>query len=388
MNKKKRREVLELSLLENPKMETQVKERTYKIVLRVVFISVLFLLLISGYVFQFSSNLVPKLGNYFVGTFNASNFYDANNCDLILIKKYDKKTDAKIGDVVCFSNNIEKGSGKLISKSGDIFTIETKDGKNKNISYSTVIGRQFKTVAVLGFFVEFITSYYGIITFSVVLIAYIAFITFSRINFENTKQGKLLYRKFRQAQKEEKNRLKLLKKLKSIEGINYIIASMLDGNYEQNKTKIIAFNQETKLALKDEYKYILGVIHDEYLTKKDLSREEKKRITSLIELLCLPKDFDLDIEYMSIDLLLKTHLVDFDAKSFSNSAIEFLSSNLDDDDLLNFGSILYILLYRNKKFRGDLKEVAVKFSEVVEKSNNLDKDVVVGVSKSINNLIK
>ena len=53
---------------------------------------------------------------------------------------------------------------------------------------NSIEGKQIKTISFLGYIVEFIGSYYGIIIFNLILIAYISYITFSRINYENTKK--------------------------------------------------------------------------------------------------------------------------------------------------------------------------------------------------------
>ena len=99
--------------------------------------------------------------------------------------------------------------------------------------------------------------------------------------------------------------------------------------------------------LKEKYKYILAEIHDAYLGKKDLSKEEKRRITAITELMTVPKDFDLDMEYMLIDLNLKSALVDFDLDLFVESSKGFIDGCDHRSDLVNFSSVLYILVYKN-----------------------------------------
>jgi len=121
MNKKTIGEEVELTLLDNPKNETQVKEKTQKIVLRVIVIGVLFALLVFGYIFKFSANYYPKFFSCkFTGIFSASNYYNANSCDLIIIKPYKNISEAKKGDIVFFSTNIEEGSGKLVNIDGNV----------------------------------------------------------------------------------------------------------------------------------------------------------------------------------------------------------------------------------------------------------------------------
>ena len=100
-----------------------------------------------------------------------------------------------------------------------------------------------------------------------------------------------------------------------------------------------------------------------------------------MELMCVACDVDNDIEYMVTDLILKTPLILFDYKNFNKSAVEFLSSHLDDDDLLNFGSILYVLLYNNPKYRKDLEETVNVFLQKAQYSDPCKKSKHSGNSR-------
>lgn len=388
MNKKTRREVVELTLLDDPKNETQVKDKTQKIILRVVLIGILFALLIFGYIFKFSAGYYPKFFSYkFTGVFNSSNYYNVDNCDLIIIKPYKNTANIEEGDIVFFSTNIEEGSGKLVNIDNDVLEIETKIGVVKRVSETSVVGKQYKTIAVLGFFVAFVNSYYGIIAFTLLLIAYVAYITFSRINYENTDHGRMLYKEYKKHQAEEKRRIKLLENLDS--NINYDIQKILEGSFEENKQKLLEFNLDKKATLKDKYKYVLSSIHDAYLTKSELTREEVKYITSVVELMCVPISFDEDIEYMLNDLILKKELEDFDIVNFKKSASEFINGEIKAGYMLSFGTVLYILVYKNKKLRNEhMKEIIQEYKLKAIKIEKEEKTVLVGIANSVRELLK
>lgn len=388
MKKKDRAKVRELSLLENPNQETQVKDKAFKVFVRVTIITLLFALLIFGYAIKFSVNSYTTFfGIKFTGTVNAKQFYKAKNCDLIVAKPYEKITDIDIGDIICYATNLEKGSGEVVSYRGGVFEIKTND-EMKRISQNSIVGKQVNTIRFIGVLVEFIGSYYGIITFNAILIGYVLYLTFSRINYENTAKGIYLYNKFKQLKEEEKERAKAIRKLGGVETISLEVIELISGDYNQNVNNIIKFKNEEKISLKDKYKYILNLLHDNYLPKKELSKEEKKHITSLIELMCVAGDIDSDIEYMITDLILKTKLVSFDVKSFNKSVIDFLSLNLDDDDLLNLGSILYVLIYNNAKYRKDLEQIVNVFLQKAQYSDRPERDVVFKVALSMVNMIK
>ena len=80
MNKKERRAIVNNSLLDNPNMETQAKEKPHKIVLRTVFLVVLFALLFISYIFNFATDLYPEgLNTYCTAEFNVENHYNASS---------------------------------------------------------------------------------------------------------------------------------------------------------------------------------------------------------------------------------------------------------------------------------------------------------------------
>ena len=389
MNKKDRKKVVEWSLLENPNKETQVSDNSLKVILRVIIIALLLSLLVLGYSIKFSFGSYLQFFNVkLTGTINAENFYEVDNCDLIVVKPYENIADANIGDVVCYATSIEKGSGKIVNFRNDLFELQVND-EIKKISRNAIVGEQIKTRPVLGLFVQIIGSDYGLIVANIILIAYVAYITFSRINYENTSKGVYLYKKFRQEQKEERKRVKLLKSVNADDSVKVLeVINLLSGNFDENLQSLNNFNPVAKISLKDKYKYVLSEIHDSYLGKESLTKEEKKHITSLIELMCVPSDIDPDIEYMVVDLILKTGLVGFDYKNFNASAVKFLSSQLDDDDLLNFGSILYALVYNNKKYRKNLSEVAEVLLQKSQYLERKDRETVFGTALAIISLIK
>ena len=103
----------------------------------------------------------------------------------------------------------------------------------------------------------------------------------------------------------------------------------------------------------------------------------------------VPKDFDLDMEYMLIDLNLKSALVDFDLDLFVESSKEFIDGCDHRSDLVNFSSVLYILVYKNPKIRDEkLKEIIEKYHQKIEEFGGEDEDSQNNTTKAILNLIK
>ena len=365
ISNKENNEAIEVSLLDGPDVETQVKEKPFKIAARIVAILVLFILLIASYVLKFSVDLYPdSVDKFYISSFKTESFYQTKSCDLIVVRPYENVKDAKVGDIIFYSSNIEKGSAKLVAFDNDILELEQNDGSIKRVSIYSVIGQHVKNIPVVGFIIAFLDSYYGIISLSLILIAYIAYLTFSRINFENTLHGKKLYTMLRKEQAEERARRKLLRQIKDIEGINLVVASILDGDYDENKKRFAEFNYGVKGDSKEKFKYILTAVHEGYLPKKTLNRTEKRQITAVLELMFESKSFDADIEYMLVDLALKIHLHDFCKREYTENAKRFVEECNDGHTLAFFGSVLYVLIYQNSRIRDEeTKELALLYRQ-------------------------
>ena len=125
MRRNKNVEVVQ-SLLENPNMETQTKDKSYRLVLRVLAILLLFVAIVFGYLSKFTVDFFP---NYFsrkcTGMFNANDFYEADNYDLVVFEPYGDDADIKIGDIVVYSSNLGKGSGKVVKYDHGVVELET-----------------------------------------------------------------------------------------------------------------------------------------------------------------------------------------------------------------------------------------------------------------------
>ena len=116
ISNKENNEAIEVSLLDGPDVETQVREKPFKIAARIVAILVLFILLIASYVLKFSVDLYPdSVDKFYISSFKTESFYQTKSCDLIVVRPYENVKDAKVGDIIFYSSNIEKGSAKLVA---------------------------------------------------------------------------------------------------------------------------------------------------------------------------------------------------------------------------------------------------------------------------------
>ena len=212
---KERKQVVNKSLLENPDMETQANFSPYIIFLHAFILIILFSLLVMGYVLLFSpSKRATFSSKVYEGSFKEDVYYNADSCDLVVIKVYKDSRLAKKGDIVAYATNIEKGSGVLLSIDRDYVDIQKSSGEIIRVTVLSIIGKQIKTVPILGFFPAFLSSYFGVGILTAIIIVYIAIITFTRINYENTEEGKALFKQYKISQKEDKHRKSLLLKLK------------------------------------------------------------------------------------------------------------------------------------------------------------------------------
>lgn len=378
------------TLLDSPYEETQIKDRAGLIVLRVVVIALLFYFLIVSCVFNFTAKIYSSGFNYYLASnLNPSKYHNAKSCDLLVIKSYNDDFKMKNGDIVFYETNAGTGSGELISCSKDVCEILINGDQTKYISEKFVVGKQIKSIRVLGFPIAFLDSYYGIASCLILLLAYSAYITFSRVNYENTVHGRKLYRRFRKEQKEEKERKKILKLLNNDADISLKITNMLEGKYNENKERFLKFDYETKGSLKEKYKYLLSEIHEAYLIKEKLTKTEKRQITSIIELVFDAGGIDEDMEYMLIDLALKTKLEGFEEDVFFQNAVEFVQDTEHKTYLLNFASLLYVLIYKNGGFdKENVLRVANVYDNKIQELDDSELKDGTGLVESISKLLK
>lgn len=379
----------EKSLLDNSKNETQVKEKPYKIALRVLIILVLSIFMVASFMLVFSGQTYIHFGDKkYQGTFDASNYYETKNCSLVVIESYNNLSDAKDGDIVFFNSATEKGSALFKSFDGNVFELEKEDGSILSINRRFVVGKVSYVVPIVGLFFAYVQSYVCAIFNMVLLFAYLAYISLSKINYENTSYGKKLYAMLIKEQAEKKQIREIFKLMKSVSGIDQKIVSMLSGSFENNKKQFAEFENDKFSSSSAKYKYILYRVHEVFVPKETLSRKEKRVISSVLELLGESGSVDQDIEYMLVDLLLKGALVSFDFDCFKEGIEKLLKSDISAEDILNLGSILYILAVKNpylddKTFKSILSEYNKKNTEIGSESANLAKNLSLSIAKTL-----
>lgn len=351
MNTKERKE---------KKTASQTGNQTLKVVLNYVIIIVLFGLLVLNYFFVFSSSIYAPWGKYRLdGTFTQSTYYGADNYDLIVILPTDVDS-LEIGDIVCY-NSLKRGSGKLVDIQNNYLALEEEDGSVIHVGKNSVVGRQYKTVAVLGFFLEFISSYYGIVTFSIILIVYIAFVTFRRINYENTDDGKRLYKMFVEDRRAEAERRRLLKDVERAGDIDVVIHSVIAGNFEENRQALQEFKGGNNASKKEKYKIILSKVYNSLICKQSLTRVDKDEINRVIELMFEAGDFDLDIEFMLVDLILKMKTLRLDEEGMVESAKTYFEKERGEEELSLVGAVLYAIIYKHGEIKNKTFAEIIKF---------------------------
>lgn len=388
MRKKDKHQEL-VSLIYNPKTETQEKENPVKTTFRVCVVLLLFLTMFCSFLMSFSGQSCFSFKNKLLkGTFDASNYYDTKNCSLIIAKPVEKMSELKIGDEVFYSSSSETASAIFKGCNENIVYLEKEDGSLFTINKSYVLGVVTEKKPVIGVvFAYFQTSVGGIVSM-VLLLALTSYFSFSKINYENTEEGKRLLLLFRKKKKEDKERKKILFVMKNVEGVEQKIVEMLSGEYKENKREFEEFEKDKFPSLTKKYEYVLFCIHEALVVKDSLSREERMCVTSLLELIGEITSIDQNIEYMMIDLLLKGSVVDFDEKIFESNISVLLSRKLEEQDLLNLGSILYIMFKTNPKIKKNVaKDILLAYSKKAEEmgseTQNLAKYIAFNISEEI-----
>ncbi len=386
---KNTKEKIQKRLPESTSEETQTTEKTWKRVLKVAFILCLFSAMIFSLICIFTGHKYISAGEYkYVGVMNTQKFYQAESCDMLKIKSVSDVTKLKAGDIVYYSSNVESGTGKYIGYTKSIVTLENQDKERFTINTSSIVGVQENKTQVIGLFVWFLTGTVGAISAFVILLTYVMYLTFSRINYENTSYGKQLLEEYKKWKKDSKQHKIIMDHVNAIDGFDLTLKEMLSGKFSENIVKYDQFMSEQNLSAQEKYKFILYQIHENLIEKPMLNLDEKRMISSVVEFLGKSDHIDNDIEYMLIDLLLKSKLVFFEVKEFSDLANSFLNSKIDQEDLFNFGSIFYILVKSNPRLSG--VQIRKLINAYIKKSEDFDigvqkivKNISIGVSKSL-----
>lgn len=355
--------------------DTPKKLKLWRKIVRVVSIVFIITLLTLSYWFLFSGyNIEGLTSSNYVGVIKTENFENANFGDLLVVREVKKVKNIEVGDIIVYQINGVVYSREVKEKntSTKIITV-IENQEEKNVAFNVVLGVQEKNIAVLGLFWGFLASYVGVIVLSIGLLAYVFYITFSRIDYEDTKRGEELLSIYKKQQKEYKHRKKLIRQFKKSDGFSPEDSNIIDGDIGDNLIELIAYtNAEKKGDVSETYDYILDKVYNVYMFKGDLSKSDKQKVSNVVELCGIVRHFDEDITYKLIDLLLLESLHDFDDFGFSKLALKFLYKEVGEDDLINFGSMLYVLLIRNPKLKKStiIKVVSKYIKKVNERKTN------------------
>lgn len=386
---KKSKDEKQKGLLESTSQETQITDNPWKRIFKVVFILCLFSVLVFSLVCLFSGHKYISVGEYkYVGVMNTKAFYETESCSLLKIKTENNVSKFKIGDIVYYSSSIESGTGKYVGYTKNIVTLENQNNERFTVNTSSIIGVQERKMQVLGIFVWFLTSIVGVVTSFVLLFAFAMYITFNRINYENTSYGKRLLAEYKKWKQDKKQHKIIMNHVSGVEGFDLTFKEMLSGKFNENIVKYDQFMSQQQLSAQEKYKFILYQVHENLIEKQELNINEKRIISSVVELLGKSDHIDNDIEYMLIDLLLKSKLVFFETKEFSDLILVLLNGKVEQEDLFNFGSIFYILVKNNPKLNGTY--IRKLTGAYVKKSEDFDigvqkivKNIALGVTKSL-----
>lgn len=379
----------QLSLLDSPVAETQQKDKPYLIVIRTFIILMLFVVMFCSFLLSFSGQATIGSGEKkYLGIFSAKNFYSTSNCSLIVAKEVKSVSDISLGEEVLYSSASETGTALFCSTDGIIVELERENGETFLINKNYVVGVVTKKELGVGFFLAFLQTSVGGIVAMVLLLAYAAYLSFSRINYENTKQGKELFALYQKEKQEKAKRKAIFKLMQSVQGVDGKIAEMLSGSIDENKKAFYEFESDKFDNLTNKYEYVLYRLHEVLVVKEKLSKQERKCVSSLLQLLPVVDHVNQNIEYMMVDLLLKGSLVGFKEKAFESGISVLLSKELDDQDLLNIGSILYITALKNswadKNVITDiLLEYSKKSEEMGKGTQSLAKNISLSIAKCI-----
>ncbi|MBQ9790046.1 MAG: hypothetical protein IJW24_00440 [Clostridia bacterium] len=356
-------------------IEQGAKRVTAGKIVNIVTIIALFLVLIFCYYGMFSSGLAMGSARA-VGVIDAGNFYGASFGDMITIEKVSDIKTIEIGDVVVYHLNGEVGSVKVSLVDYDKKIIYSKeDNVQRTLAFELILGKQKAQVPVLGAIIGFFVSPAGVTVLSAVLLAYLYFLTFSRINKEETEKGKQLAKQLKAEKEENKIRRRLLENFRRTEGFSAEDSNIIDGSMGDNLIELVSYTSNgAQKSVTDTYSYILEKVHRTYMTKQRLSKRERTRVSNVIEMFPIVEKVDDGMAFRLVDLILHEQVLEFDVVGFEKLCLKFFSKNITKQDLSNFGSVLYVLIQKNKKMKiSSILRIVGAYCDKV-KSMNIEKD--------------
>lgn len=378
------------SLLDSAKTETQVQDKSYVVAFRVALITLLFVVMFFSFLLSFSGKGYVGFGSKVMqGTFTAERFYNTKSCSLVVATKIDKISELNAGDEVFYSNVGRTGSAKFVSYDGVVVELENQNGESFTVNKGYVIGKVTNKIAVIGvFFALFQTGIAGIIAM-VLLFVYTIALSLSKINYENTEEGRRLFALYKKEKAEKSERLRILKLMDDVSGVDEKIVEMLSCSVGESRKKFAEFENNKFATKTNKYEYVLYRFHKEMVVKKTLTRQERKCVSMLMILLCEVEHITQNIEYMLVDLLLKDSLVDFKEKTFESGISVLLSKEIEDQDILNLGSILYILFVKNQKIdKFVVADILLEYSKKADEMGKGTQSLAKNISLSISNNLK
>lgn len=374
----------------NPDCEPKIVKKWRKIV-RVILIVFMLSLLTLSYAFLFSgADIYGLTSANAVGVIREENFTDCKFGDLIIIKDVKKIKNISVDDIIVYKINGVVYSKKVteINSSTKIITV-IDDEVEKNISFSVVLGVQEKNIAVFGIIWGFLASEFGVIILSILFLSYVLYITISRINYEDTRKGVQLLRLYQIQKKENRFRRKLIKDFKKNDGFSPEDSEIIDGPISGNLMELMTYtDSEKKGSVTDIYQHILEKVYKVYMFKENLGRGDRARISNVIELSPIVDKFDENITFRLSDLILREPLFDFDDLGFSKLGVKFLYKSITEDDIFNFGSVIYVLITKNPKLKkSTVVKLVSKYLKKVKEINSTNQNII-DLSCKLYNLFK
>jgi len=330
-----------------------------------ILVGIIVCMLIFCYFSVFTSNfyLRNNKGDCLVGVASAQKFENVNNGDLLFVSAYESNASISVGDHIYFSGNSGKGSGLVVAKhiADGYLTIITGE-EVYNVSLSTVLGKVAGKTQFWGYIVYFFQSTLGLVVLNILLVIIVALRMIFIATTETSIKGRELQAKLAEQKKAYARRKKTSQRYKQTK-LDSDAFEILSGAHQENKKQLFEIARKEDQA--NAFKFLLEKVYDAYLTKPQLSVADKIKISNCIELMAVAYGFDMDVEYMINDLIIKCPVVDFDMKAFADTCVEEIVKTNSLENLSRFCSTIYLLAKLNKCVR--TKELTIICEAVLEK---------------------
>ena len=372
------------------------KKQIGGIIIRTLVLCVLIAFLCVGYYHKFSWKHYSTIGNlnYLgVGATEAKQL-DAHVGDLLIFSKIEDVSTLQPGNKIYFNYNNYICAGLVATattKQADSVLVKMiYTDVTLNISETHIVGKAAQCIPVLGAFTAFINSYFGIIFFSICILAYVGYLYARRAKYSFSTEERQLLQEEANLRKKTRMQHALRAKVQSVTFTDIEVDALLGKTYKENIQALqnFAIDESNVMQMSQKYTLLLQALHEKLLPKVQLTQMEVGYVCRMIEMLELLNSLDENIRYRLVDLILKCDALPLKPTTFTRSAIQFLNKSLTKEDVYNFTLVFFAIITKPQAMKlENIQKIMIHYQKQAINLNMLENKTFLKISSSIQNVV-